>query len=236
MGSDQNNKKPIEVDSWVFHNLGRVVSHLISIERENMCNPGWLWKSEDLTISGICTNLQGYILTPKGAQLLPQIAELEADKARQYTNKYCGLRAICDLVEFARRRTTKPEELEINQVAPLDKTPRAEEVFNLAQPKTKHRPNKSIDDCILADDKDGVKLALQKFLKNKRAKDCAIIVWVFMGKGYLQRTPYCVLKNAFNINCSKQGYNQAFDKAINNYYILECDTIKQALENQFPNL
>lgn len=132
MGSDQNNKKPIEVDLWVVENLGRVVRHIESIENIGKRAPQWAWELEDITISEICQRLQGYILTPKGEQLLHQIAELEADKARQYTNGYPGIKAICDLVEFARRRTTKPEELEINQVAPLDKTPRAEKYFKRA--------------------------------------------------------------------------------------------------------
>lgn len=241
MGSNQNNKKPIEVD---FNNrLERVIKHLKhidnNIERCKRDSAWWIWV--DFDICPVCEDLKQDIKRAEDAIIARKIAGLKIDNARQYTEDYPGVKAVCDLVEFAREHIfvrgypTELKELEINQVAPLDKTPRAEEV----QPKTKHRPQKKIkrlDDFILADDKDRVKSALQKFLKNKRAKDCAIIVAVFMDKGYLQRPPFSVLKNEFNFDFSDEGFNKPMRLGPSTFYGKDFDTIKQALENQFPDL
>lgn len=208
MENQQNNTKPVEANYWVVQMLGRVVAFLNSIEGEDMCNPSWVWKCEDLAIAGICTSLQGYILTSKGAIIAPQIAGLNIDKAKQYAAFY-GVSKVCELVKFAQSITPK---------------------------KPQRSSTKSIENFILADDKKRVKSALRKFLNNKQGKDCAITIAVFMDKGYLKKPTFSVLQNEFNINTSKQAFNSALAKNPKSYYSSDFNAIKQALENQYPNL
>lgn len=207
MGNNQNTK-PVEVDFWAIEMMGRVVAFLNSIDKEDMCNPSLLWRCEGNTIGDICTRLQGYILTPKGAIIAPQIAGFNIDKAKQYINFY-GVDKVCELVENAQSITPK-------------KAPRSN--------------TKSIDDYILAEDKARVISALRKFLNDKQGKDCAITVAVFMDKGYLKKPPFSVLQSVFNLDTSKQSYNAAMAKNPKSYYAEDFNAIKQALENQFPNL
>lgn len=207
MGNNQNTK-PVEVDFWTIEMLGRVVAFLDSIEKEDMRSPSWVWKCEDLAVADICVKLQGYILTPKGAIIAPQIAGLNIGKAKQYAAFY-GVGKVCELVEFAQSIMPK-------------KAPRSD--------------TKSIDNYVLAEDKARVISALRKFLNDKQGKDCAITVAVFMDKGYLKKPPFSVLQSIFNINTSKQAYNAAMAKNPKSYYSEDFNAIKQALENQFPNL
>ena len=116
------------LEKWV-----RVLRFLKDAENQNFPDPSDLWCEEGFYIDGLCNQIGAFILTAMGRNTARIIANVEiSETVNIYKDIFLYLKSVCDLVELAREYSAEPEELERNQVAPLDKTPRAEKYFNRA--------------------------------------------------------------------------------------------------------
>ena len=89
-------------DTWELQMFGRIITFIKDAERQNLTSPSVEWKLENTQIYDICTNLKGYLLTPKGNVIAPKLANIRiSDKVLLHKDGYWGLKSVCELIELA---------------------------------------------------------------------------------------------------------------------------------------